>query len=477
MGYDFDVVVIGGGAAGLVASKFAAGVGKRVALIERSKLGGECTLYGCVPSKTLIRTAKVLNQMNHAGDVGLDGCRALPVPGEAVLARVRRVVERVHEGHRPEVIERLGIHLIMGNPRFLDNHRIEVDGRLLSAASFVLCTGSSPSVPPISGIETIPYLTNKTLFDMERLPRSVIVLGGGPIGIEMAQAFNYLGVRVTVLELAERILTKEDEELSDLLVRWLAGIGLVIRTGTRVRGLARKDDAIELTVEDGTGRQDSVRGDAILVAVGRKANVDTLDLEAAGVEYSPKGIKIDQKLRTTARNIYACGDVAGPYQFSHMAEYQARIAAQNALFPLRRSADYRHYVWCTFTDPEFAHAGLTESEARERYGNNVRVYRWEFGDIDRAKTEADEFGMAKFICDRSYRLIGAHILGPRAGDLIHEAQIIKTLGVPFHKLDSVIHVYPTFSEVTKQPSKVSHIDKLRKSLLVRVARRVFADRR
>jgi pyruvate/2-oxoglutarate dehydrogenase complex dihydrolipoamide dehydrogenase (E3) component len=312
---------------------------------------------------------------------------------------------------------------------------------------------------------------------MERLPRSVIVLGGGPIGIEMAQAFNYLGVRVTVLELAERILTKEDEELSDLLVRWLAGIGLVIRTGTRVRGLARKDDAIELTVEDGTGRQDSVRGDAILVAVGRKANVDTLDLEAAGVEYSPKGIKIDQKLRTTARNIYACGDVAGPYQFSHMAEYQARIAAQNALFPLRRSADYRHYVWCTFTDPEFAHAGLTESEARERYGNNVRVYRWEFGDIDRAKTEADEFGMAKFICDRSYRLIGAHILGPRAGDLIHEAQIIKTLGVPFHKLDSVIHVYPTFSEVTKQPSKVSHIDKLRKSLLVRVARRVFADRR
>ncbi len=477
MGYDFDLIVIGGGAAGLVASKFAAGVGKKVALIERSKLGGECTLYGCVPSKTLIRTAKVLNQINHADEVGLDMGRALPVPGDAVLARVRQAVERVYEGHGPEVLERLGIHLVFGGPRFRDNHHIEVDGRLLSAASFIVCTGSSPLVPPISGIETIPYLTNQTLFNLERLPRSLIVLGGGPIGIEMAQAFNYLGVRVTLLEMADRILTKEDKELSDLLTGRLAGTGLALRTSTQVLGLSRRDGAIELTVEDATGRHDSISGDALLVAVGRKANVDSLDLEAAGVEYSSKGIKTDRKLRTTAKNIYAAGDVTGPYPFSHMAEYQARIAAQNAAFPLRRSADYRHYIWCTFTDPEFAHAGLTEGEARRRHGNNVRVYRWRYGDIDRAKTEADEFGMAKFICDRSYRLIGAHILGSRAGELIHEAQIIKTLGVPFYKLDSIIHAYPTFSDVVRQPSKVSHIDKLRNSLLVKIAARMFAGRR
>ncbi len=207
MGYDFDLIVIGGGAAGLVASKFAAGVGKKVALIERSKLGGECTLYGCVPSKTLIRTAKVLNQINHADEVGLDMGRALPVPGDAVLARVRQAVERVYEGHGPEVLERLGIHLVFGGPRFRDNHHIEVDGRLLSAASFIVCTGSSPLVPPISGIETIPYLTNQTLFNLERLPRSLIVLGGGPIGIEMAQAFNYLGVRVTAQNLGERTVS------------------------------------------------------------------------------------------------------------------------------------------------------------------------------------------------------------------------------------------------------------------------------
>ncbi len=469
--------MIGGGAAGLVASKFAAGVGKKVALIERERLGGECTLYGCVPSKALIRTARVLNQMKRAHEVGLNMGEPPPVAGEAVFARARKVVERVYEEHRPEALVGLGIHLVFGSPRFRDNHRVEVDGRMLSAASFIVCTGSSPLVPPIGGIETVPYLTNRTLFDMERPPRSLIVLGGGPIGIEMAQAFTYLGVRVIVLEAADRILPKEDRELCDLLAGRLAATGMEILTGTRVSRFGNGDGGIEVAVEDAAGQRGSLSGDALLVATGRKANVDSLDLDAAGVAYSPEGIGTDRLLTTTAGNIYAAGDVTGPYRFSHMAEYQARIAAQNALFPYRRSADYRHYLWCTFTDPEFAHAGLTEDEARERYGNSIRVYRWRYGDIDRAKTDADEFGMAKFICDRSYRILGAHILGTRAGELIHEAQIIKTLGVPFHKLDSVIHAYPTFSDVVRQPSKASHIDRLRNSLLVRLAGRVFAGRR
>ncbi len=323
--------------------------------------------------------------------------------------------------------------------------------------NFIVCTGSAPLVPPVDGIETVPYLTNQTLFDMERLPRSMIVLGGGPIGIEMAIAFLYLGVRTTVIEAAEQILSREDRELSDLLARRLNEVGLGLRTGTRVVGFARKDGGIKVTTEDGAGRRDDLSGDALLVAVGRKANVDGLDLEAAGIEYSTEGIKIDRKLRTTTRNIFACGDVTGPYRFSHMAEYQARIAAQNALFPFKRNANYRHYVSCTFTDPELAHAGLTEEEARERYGDRVKVYKWAYGDIDRAKTEAEEFGMAKFICDRSYRLFGAHILGSRAGELIQEAQVVKTLGIPFHRLDSIIHVYPTLSDVIKQSSKACAI--------------------
>jgi pyruvate/2-oxoglutarate dehydrogenase complex dihydrolipoamide dehydrogenase (E3) component len=473
--YDFDLIVIGGGAAGLVASKFAAGLSKKVLLIERSRLGGECTLYGCVPSKTLIRTARVFHEMRHAGDVGLDAGPP-PVAGESVLARVRRVVERVYEGHRPEVLESLGIRVLIGRPRFRDNHSVEVEGRLASAASFIICTGSSPLVPPIDGIETVPYLTNETIFDMEQLPRSLVVLGGGPIGVEMAQAFNYLGVSVTLLEAADRILIREDKELCDLLAGRLVGQGLALRTGTMVKGVGSGRGAILVNVENTAGRQYSVTADALLVAAGRKANVDSLDLEAAGVEYSPKGVKTDGKLRTTAGNIYACGDAAGPYPFSHMAEHQARIAAQNALFPLKRRADLRHYIWCTFADPEFAHAGLTESEARERYGDGLRIYRWKFGDIDRAKTEAEEFGLAKFICDRSYRLIGAHILGARAGELIHEAQILKTLGIPFYKLDSVIHVYPTFSDAIKQPAKIAHIEKVRNSFLVKVAEKLFLRR-
>ena len=332
-------------------------------------------------------------------------------------------------------------------------------------------------IPVIEGIESIPYLTNETLFDIKSLPRSMVLLGGGPIGIEMAQAFNSLGVTTTVIEAGQRILIREDKELSDLLAQRLVAQGMRIRIDTQVTRLGRKGDEVELTLEDAFGRQELISGERVLVAVGRKANVGGLDLEAAGVDYSPEGIRIDRKLRTSARNIYACGDVTGPYRFSHMAEYQARIAGQNALFPIKKRADYDNYLWCTFTDPEFAHAGLTEEEARKRYGDSIKVYKWAYKDTDRGKTEAEEFGMAKFICDRSYRLVGAHILGSRAGELIHEAQIVKTLGIPFHRLDSIIHVYPSFSDVVKQPSKLCHIDKLRNSVLAKIAGTLLKGRR
>jgi pyruvate/2-oxoglutarate dehydrogenase complex dihydrolipoamide dehydrogenase (E3) component len=476
MTYDYDLAVVGGGAAGLVASKFAAGVGKKVALIEKSRLGGECTLFGCVPSKALIRTAKVFREIGRAGDAGLGELGSLPEAGEAgeaVLTRVRSVVDQVYQGHTPERLQGLGIKVLLGDPRFLDNHHVEIERTAYSARSFVLCTGSSAFVPPIEGLDRVAYLTNQTLFDMGRLPRSMIILGGGPIGIEIAQALGYLGVAVTVVEMGERILIREDRELGDLLTERLARQGLVLRTGSRAVRVETGKNGVNLFVEGGAAGQGPISGDTLLVAVGRKANVDGLDLEAAGVEYSSKGIRTDRRLRTTAPNIYACGDVAGPYQFSHMAEYQARIAAWNALFPLKRSADYANYLWCTFTDPEFAHAGLTEDEARRARGDAIKVYRWAYGQTDRGRTDGAEFGMAKFICDRSHRLLGAHILGARAGELIHEAQIVKTLGVPFYKLDSVIHVYPTFSDVVKQPAKLCHIDTLQGSLFVRMARRLF----
>lgn len=474
MSYDYDLVVIGGGAAGLVASKFAAGIGKRVALIEKNRLGGECTLYGCVPSKTLIRAARAFHGISEARKLGLVDARQYQTPvtmpaKNDVMAHVRSVVEAVYDGHNPELLERLGIQVMIGHPRFRDKHHVYVNGRLLSSGTFVVCTGSSPFVPSIEGIDSVPYLTNQTLFGIDRLPQSMIVLGGGPIGIEMAQAFNYLGVRVTVVEMAEQILMKDDREFSDILAGRLRQQGLVLLVSTKAVSVEGKDGSIILIVQEAGGRRYSISAETILVAVGRKANVEGIDLEAAGVVYSPKSIKTDVKLRTTVRNIFACGDVTGPYQFSHMAEYQARIAARNALLPFQTRALYEHYLWCTFTDPEFAHAGLTEDEARQRYGNKIRVYRWQYRQTDRARTEAEEFGVAKFICDPSYKLIGAHILGNRAGELIHEAQIIKTLGIPFYKLDSVIHVYPTFSDVVRQPAKMSRIDRLRNNLFIRIA--------
>jgi len=467
MSYDHDLIVIGGGAGGLVASKFAAGVGKKVALIEKGKLGGECTLSGCIPSKTLIKSAKMLHQMSRLQATGLTLKGPCTVSTEGVMEHVRSVIEDVARGHGPERLEGLGIKVIFGEPRFIDNHRVRVNGRTVSARNFVLCTGSSPFVPPIEGIDAVPYLTNQDLFSLNDLPRSMIVLGAGPIGVEIAQALAYLGVAVTVVEQAEQLLVREDGDLAELLASRLSGEGVDLRMKTRAVRLEERAGSVALTVEERPGKQDVLVASAILVAVGRKANVDGLGLEAAGVSHSTKSITTDGRLRTTQGNIYACGDVTGPYQFSHMAEYQARIATRNALFPLKTTADYRHYAWCTFTDPEFAHAGLTEGEARQAFGEKIKVFKWYYGDTDRARTETEPFGMGKFVCDGSYRLLGAHILGQGAGDLIHEAQIIKTLGIPFPKLDSIIHVYPTLSDVVRQPAKMSRIDRLRGNLFVR----------
>ena len=468
MTYDHDLVVIGGGAGGLVASKFAAGIGKKVALIEKGKLGGECTLNGCIPSKTLIKSAKMLHQIGRLHEAGLSLEGTCPISAAGVMAHVRSVIEQVARGHSPEKLEKLGVRVIFGEPRFIDNHTVQVNGKPVSARNFVVCTGSSPLVPPIEGIETVAYLTNQDLFSINDLPPSMIILGAGPIGVEMAQALAYLGVTVTVVEQAEQVLVREDRELADLLAGRLSGQGIDLRTKTKAIRLEVLEGSVAVTVEDHSGKHDVLVASAILVAVGRKANVDSLGLESAGVEYSAKGIKTDRRLRTTAKNIYACGDVTGPYQFSHMAEYQARIAARNALLPLKSYASYDHYAWCTFTDPEFAHAGFTESEAKQAFGEKIKVFRWRYCDTDRARTEGQPFGMAKFLCDSSYRLVGAHILGQGAGDLIHEAQIIKTLRLPFQKLDSIIHVYPTLSDVVRQPAKISHIDRLRGSLFVRL---------
>lgn len=466
--YEYDLIAIGAGAGGFVSAKLAAGLGKKVALIEKDLLGGECTNRGCVPSKALIKAASVANLVKHLRDFGLESSGDVNLSTKNVMHFVRGSVKKVFDSHPAAAFEKLGIDVLFGEPAFLDNHHISLGNRVLSSDKFMIATGSSAFIPPLEGLASVPYLSNENFFDLETLPPSTIIMGAGPIGMEMASALNHLGVAITVVEMSERIMMREDEELAKLLADHLVAEGIAILTGLKAVRAARKDGGIILTVEDAQKRQRDLQAASILIAAGRRPNIEGMDLEKAGVQCSPNGIKTDEFLRTTAPNIIACGDVVGPYQFSHMTEYQAVTAVRNAFLPFRRKVNYDTVAWCTFTDPEFAHAGLTESEARERHGDAVSVYRYEYKDTDRGRTDRAEFGRAKFICDRRGRLLGAHILGERAGELIHEAQLLRHLNISFTTISSMIHVYPTFADVVRQPAKLLYVDRLRNNPVLKL---------
>jgi pyruvate/2-oxoglutarate dehydrogenase complex dihydrolipoamide dehydrogenase (E3) component len=475
--YDYDLIVIGGGAGGFVASKLASGLGKKVALIEKKKLGGECTLSGCIPSKALIKAGNIAWQTRHLKNYGLSATTDIDVNTDYVMRHVRSVIDKVYNSHPPETFTKLGIDVLFGNPHFIDNHTIEFAGKSLSSKAFIVSTGSSALIPAIDGIDTVPYLTNETFFDLENLPSSMICLGGGPIGVELAAAMNRLGVKVYVLEMSDSILSREDRELVNILSEKLKEEGLDLLTGTKLLKLSEDAGQVVATVEDKNRNKVQIKAGSILVAVGRKANVEDLNLESAGVKYTSKGIITNSTLRTTAHNIYACGDVAGPYQFSHMAEYGARIAAQNACTPFKKKISYRDVIWCTFTDPELAHAGLTEEVARKIAGNNIKVYKHEYKNIDRARTDGIETGMSKFIVDHRGKIIGAHILGSRAGEIIHEVQLAKAFDIPFYKLNYLIHIYPTFSDIVKQPAKLAYIDRLQNNPVVKLIKALWSRKK
>lgn len=466
--YSYDLTVIGGGAAGLVASKLAAGFGKRVALVEKRRLGGECTLSGCVPSKTLISAARLAASIRDAKNHGLAfGNPALHT--DAVMAHVRSVVEKVYNGHTPEQLGALGIDVLFGSAEFRDSHSIVLNGTAISSDKFLIATGSSAAMPEISGIDTVPFLTNETVFALDRLPGSMIIIGGGPVGAEFSSAFRGLGLDIDLVHRHERILNKEDAELVAMLSAHMTETGIRLHTGCTPLAVRKNAGGISLDLQ-GSGTTATLRAEALLVAAGRRPNIAGLNLENAGVAFTRQGITTDQRLRTTAPNIYACGDVTGPYRFSHIAEYQALTAVRNAFFPFQKKADYEHAAWCTFTAPELARAGLTEDEARSRYGDRIRVYRHRYADTDRGKTDSAVPGMSKFICHQG-KLVGAHILGERAGELIQEAQVAKSLGIPFDRLYKVIHIYPTFTDLIRQPAKLCYIDRLRENPLLKLLRK------
>ncbi len=444
----FDLAVIGGGTAGLVTAAVSAGIGARTALIERHRLGGECLWTGCVPSKTLVRSAAVRATVRRAAEYGIRAGEA-EVDFAEVMARVRRAIAAIEPHDSPERFRGLGVDVVHGNARFLSPWEAEVDGRRVRAKRWVVATGSRTAVPPVPGLEEAGYRTHENVWEMERLPASMVVLGAGPVGVEIAQAFARLGSRVTLVDSGTQVLGREDPEIAGVLHRALEREGVEVRLGARAEAV-RVEGAVRVVELTGGGERREVRAEEVFVATGRRPNVEAMGLEAAGIEVGPDGIRVDDRLRTSAANVWAAGDVVGPYRFTHVADYHARLAAPNALFPLGRKVDYRVVPWCTFSEPEVARVGLTEAQARERWGDAAGVFRYEHGSLDRAVCDGETNGLTKLVTDPRGRLVGAHVVGPRAGETIHEAVLAVRHRLKLSDLSGMIHVYPTYPEAIRR---------------------------
>ncbi len=475
--YDYDLAVIGAGTGGLVTSAGAASLGAKVALIEKDKLGGECLYTGCVPSKALIESAKLLARMRRAHELGLHPAEP-SFDFTEVMERMRRVIAQVGKHDSPERFESLGVNVHQGEACFLSPHEIQLDAKKITTRKAVVAAGSRTAVPPIEGLEEAGFLDHVTAFQLTRLPRSVVVLGGGPIGLEFAQVFARFGVQVIVLEVAGQLLPREDPEIGQLMEEFLTAEGVEVHSCTRAFRVEKTGTGKRIHGECVISTHDHFKQpchfdvEEIFIATGRRPNVEGLDLEKAEVESNRQGVIVDNALRTTAKNIWAVGDITGKYLFTHVAEYQGRLVVGNALFPFRRQADYRVVPWTTFTDPEVARVGLTEAEAREKHGD-VRVYRYPFGDLDRAITDGEAKGFAKVVCTPKGQILGAHLIGPHAGDLIQELVLAMKAGIKIQSISQTIHSYPTLTEVVRRTADVYYREKLFSGKLPGILKRVF----
>jgi pyruvate/2-oxoglutarate dehydrogenase complex dihydrolipoamide dehydrogenase (E3) component len=447
--FDFDIGILGGGAAGLTIASGASQLGARTLLIDKEgKLGGDCLHFGCVPSKTLIKTARVWHLTKNAGRFGLPDPEIGPVDFRAVAARIQSVISTIQKHDSEERFCGLGVRVVFGNAMFTDEHSVSIDGKTYSAKTWVIATGSSPAIPSVEGLDRTPYITNRELFSLDHLPASMIFLGGGPIAAEMAQAFSRLGSKVTVVQRSGQILGREDKDMADAVMHVLGGEGVTFHLNAvivRVSDLGTDKEVVLKKGEDTI----SLRAETIVVAVGREANVEGMGLEGIGVEFDKKGIKVDDRMRTNHRHIYAAGDVTGMYQFTHAAGYEGGIVVSNAIFHLPRKADYTFLPWCTYTDPELASVGMNENTAKAK-DMACSVWTEEFRANDRSLAEGEEVGKIKMILDGQERPLGIQILGPHAGELLSEWVAVLNGGVKLSTLAGAVHPYPTLGEINKK---------------------------
>ncbi len=448
--YDYDIGIIGGGAAGLTVASGAAQLGAKTLLIEKEKvLGGDCLHYGCVPSKTLIKTAHVYHLMKNGPKFGLPEIVLPPVDFSAVSNRIQSVIGVIQKHDSVERFCKLGVQVEFGNPEFRDEHAIDLDGRSISARTWVIATGSSAAAPPVTGLDQTPYLTNRDIFRLKKLPGSMIILGAGPIAIEMAQAFCRLGTKVTVIQRSGQILSKEDQNLADIVQQVLAAEGVNFEMNTAIVRVKDLGSEREVVVKKHSGETLSFKTETILVAMGRAPNVAGLGLKKIDVPFDRKGIKVNRYLKTSHKHIYAAGDVIGGYQFTHVAGYEGGVVLSNAIFHIPKKANYTHVPWCTYTHPELAGIGINEKSARAA-GIDYSVWSEKFNDNDRGLSEGESVGQIKLLLDSKEKPLGIQILGPHAGELLSEWVAIMNGNVGLSKIASAIHPYPTLSEINKK---------------------------
>lgn len=447
--FDANIVVIGAGSAGLVSAYIAAAVKARVILIERHKMGGDCLNTGCVPSKALLRSAKVATYMRRAEEFGMAAVPVQPL-FDQVMKRVHRVIEQIEPHDSVARYTELGVECLSGEARIVDPHTVQVGDRSITTRSIVIAAGARPFVPPIAGLETLSFLTSDNVWQLQQLPKRLVVLGGGPIGCELSQAFAKLGSQVTVVEMMDQLMGREDGDVADEIKQTFDKQGIRVLTGHKAVRVSNEREKV-LHCEYTNGEVE-IAFDEILVAVGRRANSDGMELERLGIKLRGNGtIETDDYLRTSVPNIFAAGDIAGPYQFTHTAAHQAWFAVVNALFGFVKKfkVDYRVIPWATFTTPEVARVGINEREA-EQQNLDYEVTRYGIDDLDRAIADGEAYGFIKVITPRGKdRILGVTIVGHHAGDLISEYVLAMKHNIGLNKILGTIHLYPSLAESNK----------------------------
>ncbi|MCG8493149.1 MAG: FAD-dependent oxidoreductase [Sneathiellales bacterium] len=452
-----DLCIIGGGSGGLSVAAGASQMGADTVLIEGGKMGGDCLNYGCVPSKALIAAAKKAYSLHDAEQFGVSGS-ALSVDYAKSMDHVADVIAGIAPHDSVERFESLGVNVHEGYGKFISPMEVEVNDVRIKARRFVISTGSSAAIPPIPGLADSHFLTNETLFENREKPEHLIVIGGGPIGMEMAQAHRRLGCRVTVLE-AFTALGKDDPDLTSVALKILKDEGIDIREGAKISFVKSEKGKVEIELEGDAGPE-MLTGTHLLVAAGRKPNLDRLNLEAAGVDYTKGGISVDDRLRTSNKKVFAIGDAAGSYQFTHVAGYHAGIVIRNALFRMPAKVNYSGLPWVTYTDPEIANVGLTEQQARERFGSDVEILTFPYAENDRARAERKTEGLVKAVVTKKGKILGAGIVGIQAGELIQPWALAISGGLKVSAMASFISPYPTLGEINKRAAGSFYTPKL-----------------